>query len=52
MPWRIGQRLQFAMAVGHAHGADVIALGEQQFQRHAAVFSQPFAVGLDVHALG
>ena len=48
----VGQRLQFAMAVGHAHGADVIALGEQQFQRHAAVFSQALAVGLDVHALG
>ena len=39
------------MAVGHAHGADVVALGEQQLQRHAAVFPQPFAVGLDVHAL-
>ena len=49
---RVGQRLQFAMAVGHADGADVIALGEQQLQRHAAVLAQPLAVGLDVHALG
>ena len=39
--------LQLAMAVGDADGADVVALGEQQFQRHAAVFAQPFAVGLD-----
>ena len=38
------------MAVGHADGADVVALGEQQFQRHAAVFAQALAVGLDVHA--
>ncbi len=47
----VGQRLQFAMAVGHAHGADVIAFGEQQFERHSPVFAQPFAVGLHVHAL-
>ena len=46
----VGEGLQFAMAVGHAHGADVVALGEQQLQRHAPVFLQAFAVGLDVHA--
>ena len=48
----VGEGLEFAMAVGHADRADVVALGEQQFQRHAAVFAQPFAVGLDVHAFG
>src|SRR5208337_1757981 len=48
----VGERLEFAMAVGHARGADVIALGEQQLQRHAAVFLQPFAVGPDLHAFG
>ena len=52
MPWLQAQRLQFAMAVGDADGADVVALGEQQFQGHAAVFAQPLAVGLDVHAFG
>ena len=30
----------------------MVPLGEQQFQDHAAVFPQPFAVGFDVHALG
>ena len=40
------------MAVGDAHGANVVALGEQQFQDHAAVFPQALAVGLDVHAFG
>jgi hypothetical protein len=39
------------MAVGHAHRADMVALGEEQLQRHPPVFAQPFAVGLDVHAL-
>ena len=48
----VGQRLQFAMAVGHADRADVVPLGEQQLQRHPAVLAQPFAVGLDVHAFG
>ena len=47
-----GEGLQFAMAVGNAHGADMIPLGEQQFQRHAPVFSQPLAVGFDLHAFG
>ena len=30
-------RLQFAVAVGDADGADVIAFDEQQLQRHQAV---------------
>ena len=40
------------MAVGHANGADVVALGEEQFQSHAAIFLETLAVGLDVHAFG
>ena len=39
------------MAIGHADGAGVIALSKQQFQRHAPVFLEAFAVGLHVHAL-
>ena len=31
------QRLQFAVAVGHANGANMIPLNEQQLQRHQAV---------------
>src|SRR5450759_1631225 len=48
----VGERLEFAMAVGHAHGADVIPFGEQQFENHAAIFAKAFAVGLDIHAFG
>ena len=44
--------LQVAMAIGHADRADVIPLGEEQFQRHPPVLLQAFAGGLDFHALG
>src|ERR1035437_1287964 len=47
-----GERLEFAMTVGHAHGADVIPFGEQQFQNQAAIFAKALAVGLDIHAFG
>ena len=33
------QVLQFAMAVGHAHRANVVAFGEQQFDDHLAIFA-------------
>ena len=48
----VGEGLEFAVAVGDADGADVVALGEEQLEGHAAVFAQALAVGLDVHALG
>ena len=35
------QRLQFAVAVGDADRADVIALGEEQLENHAAMLLQP-----------
>ncbi len=38
---RDGQRLKFAVAVGDAHRAEVIALGQQQLDDHAAVGRQP-----------
>ena len=34
---RLRQRLQFAMAVGDADRADMVALDEQQLQRHQPV---------------
>ena len=40
------------MAVGHADGAHVVALGEQQFQCHAAVFAQALGVRGNLHAFG
>ena len=50
MPETLRQRLQIAVAVRHADRADVIALGEEQFQDHAAVVGQPLGVGRDLHA--
>jgi hypothetical protein len=47
-----GERLQFAVVVGHADGADVVALGKEQLERHPAVFAQALGVGVDLHALG
>jgi hypothetical protein len=41
---RDGQVLEFAMTVGHADGADVVALGEEQFQDHPPVVSDPVGV--------
>ena len=37
MPSRCAEHLQFAMAVRDADRADVVALGEQQFENHLAV---------------
>ena len=48
----LGQRLQLAVAVGDAHRADVVALGEEQFDDRAPVALQPLGVGGDLHALG
>ena len=47
---RLRQRLQFAMAVRDADGADVIALDEQQLQRHQSVMGELVRVGDDRHA--
>jgi hypothetical protein len=44
--------LQLAVAVGHTDGADVVAFGKNQFHRHAAVFRQSGALGLNHHAFG
>ena len=38
------QLLQLAVAVGHAHGADVVALRQQQLQDHRAGSSTSFGV--------
>ena len=46
------QVLQLAVAVGHADRADVVALGEQQFDDHSAVFAEPLGIGADDHLLG
>ena len=39
------------MAVGDAHRADVVALDEQQLERHAAIPLQPRRLGRDRHAV-
>ena len=46
------QRLQVAVAVHHAHRANVVALGEQQFQNAVAVAVQTLGVGEHFHAFG
>ena len=46
----VGQGLQLAVAVGHAHRAGVVALGQQQFEGHLRYFAA-VGVRLDVHAL-
>ncbi len=43
--------LQFAVAVGDADRADVVALGEEQFENGAAMLFEPLGVGGDLHAL-
>ena len=45
------QGLQFAVAVGHANGTDVVALREEQLEDHAAVLLEPLRVGAHLHAL-
>jgi hypothetical protein len=47
----LGQRLQFAMAVGDADRADVVALGEEQLENRVPVLSQALGVGAYLHAL-
>lgn len=47
-----GRRLQLAVAVGNAHGADVVPFGEQQLQGHLAVALEPVGPGFQLHALG
>ena len=46
------QGLQFAVAVGDADRADVVALGEEQLQNRAPIAVQALRVGRDLHALG
>src|SRR4030095_5201052 len=43
--------LQFAVPVGNAHRADVVALREQQFQNVPTVAIQPLGSGDHFHAL-
>jgi hypothetical protein len=46
----LGESLEFAMAVGDADGADVVALSEEKLKDVAAIFLKAFGVGLDIHA--
>jgi hypothetical protein len=39
------------MPVGHANRTDVVALGEEQLEDHAAVLVEPLGFGADFHAL-
>ena len=50
MPRLLRQHLQLAVAVRDADRADVIALGEEQFEDHPAVVLQALGVGRDLHA--
>ena len=45
----VSKGLKLAMAVGDTHGANVVALGQEEFQRHAPIPHQPFGVGPDLH---
>lgn len=47
---RDGEVLEFAVTVGDAYRADVVAFCKQQFDDHAAVGAQAFGVGGNVHA--
>ena len=49
-PQRLRQGLQFAMAVGDADGADMVALDEQQLERHQPVVGEVVGVGGDRHS--
>ena len=40
------------MVVGDADRANVVPLGEEQFENHLAIFPQALAVRFHVHALG
>jgi hypothetical protein len=44
--------LKLAVAVCHANGADMVPLGEEQFDNHQPILSQAFGVGPDYHSLG
>jgi hypothetical protein len=46
------QGLQFAVAVLDAHSANVIALGQKQFDHHLPVFDHPVGLGANHHAFG
>src|SRR5512138_2139246 len=46
-----GQALELAMAVYHADRADVITLGQQQFDDLTPVAPQPFRIGCHHHPL-
>ena len=50
-PEGLRQRLQFAIAVGDTDGADMVALDEQQLQRHQPVVRKAVGVGGDRHAV-
>jgi hypothetical protein len=47
----LSQGLKLAVAVGDAHGADVVALGEKQLDDGSAVPPKPLAGGGDLHPL-
>ncbi len=48
----LSEALQFAVSVGDADGADVIALGEEHLDDHAPVALQAGGIGGDVHPFG
>jgi Ca2+-binding RTX toxin-like protein len=47
----LGEGLKLAVAVRDADRADVVALGEEQFENVAAILLQTFGIGEDIHAL-
>ena len=49
---RLGVVLQFAVVVGHAHRADVVALDEEHLDDRAAMVIEPSGAGDHVHAVG
>ena len=50
-PKGLGQVLELAVVVGHAHRADVVALHEQHLDDRAPVGGQPLGMGGHLHAL-
>ena len=43
--------LQLTVAIHDTDGADMVALGKEQFQNHLAIFDQSRRMGIDHHAL-
>jgi hypothetical protein len=46
----LAEGLEFAVAIGYANRADMIALGKEQFENGFAMFLEPIGCGRDLHA--